>query len=412
MAPFFSCDCLLKVFLYGPYTFRWFYRICVLLGFLTLASASTPNEPQNAPATAAPGVPPEATKPPAPPHWGYVGKGNHTEDLLPDTWSKAYPICDGHRQSPIAIETRFIVNDPALKPFTFVRYDASSRNDNWTVVNNGHVAQFSGHYATPPEIRGGSLGEDYVFLQFHFHWGAVNTRGSEHVIDEQRFPLELHIVHRKSAFYDSEAAGDSTGLAVLGIMFEVSENPVDTNDPHFVHINSMISALSEVTNPGQSHDVILKGFRLLDLLPSSPVYYRYLGSLTTPPCAEAVIWTVFKEPMQITQAQLNMFRSLREHPGMNDTTNVLVDNFRPVQQRNGREVKVYSGQVLTTTTKGPFLTTEVAVTEPTHGHPADITAAPTTTTAKPEDARGSGSRTAEILILPLSVYLLFLVAVA
>ncbi|XP_055330215.1 carbonic anhydrase 2-like [Paramacrobiotus metropolitanus] len=298
-----------------------------------------------------PNSPADSSKSPVQTHWGYTDSANHTADLLPETWAKAYPGCDGRRQSPIPINTRLAVRDPALEPVAFVRYGTPSRNDSWTAVNLGHVAQFTGHYATAPEIRGGSLGDDYVFLQFHFHWGSVNTRGSEHVIDGQRYPLELHIVHRKSIFYDNEAPGDSTGFAALAIMFELADSPVDENDPRFVRISTLFTALLELTHPGQAKDVTLKDFRLQDFIPTSPVYYRYLGSLTTPPCAEAVMWTVFKEPLKVTQDQLNMFRTLKKHPHGDAANNVLVDNFRPVQQSHGREVKIYPGQIVTTTTQ-------------------------------------------------------------
>ena len=40
------------------------------------------------------------------------------------------------------------------------------------------------------------------------------------------------------------------------------------------------------------------------LLPPSLDFWRYEGSLTTPPLLESVIWTVFKEPIQISQEQV------------------------------------------------------------------------------------------------------------
>ena len=40
------------------------------------------------------------------------------------------------------------------------------------------------------------------------------------------------------------------------------------------------------------------------LLPTSLDFWRYEGSLTTPPLLESVIWTVFKEPIQISQEQV------------------------------------------------------------------------------------------------------------
>ena len=46
-------------------------------------------------------------------------------------------------------------------------------------------------------------------------------------------------------------------------------------------------------------------FDLRTLLPPvTKEYYRYEGSLTTPPCAETVVWTVFKHPQTISEAQV------------------------------------------------------------------------------------------------------------
>lgn len=48
-------------------------------------------------------------------------------------------------------------------------------------------------------------------------------------------------------------------------------------------------------------------FRLGTLLPHVAQlsrYYRYQGSLTTPDCSEAVIWTVFEEPVGISREQV------------------------------------------------------------------------------------------------------------
>lgn len=53
---------------------------------------------------------------------------------------------------------------------------------------------------------------------------------------------------------------------------------------------------------------VLTTFSLDSLFPhDTSVYYRYHGSLTTPPCYESVIWTVFKNHIVISEEQVMMF---------------------------------------------------------------------------------------------------------
>jgi carbonic anhydrase len=63
------------------------------------------------------------------------------------------------------------------------------------------------------------------------------------------------------------------------------------------------------------------------LLPEKRAYYTYMGSLTTPPCTEDVLWMVFKQPVQVSTQQIAVFGRL--YP----------NNARPVQPNNGRLVK-------------------------------------------------------------------------
>ena len=62
-------------------------------------------------------------------------------------------------------------------------------------------------------------------------------------------------------------------------------------------------------------------------------YYRYDGSLTTPPCYESVIWTVLHEPIQLSLKQLNAFRSLHD-----EEKDILANTFRPVQPLGTRKL--------------------------------------------------------------------------
>ena len=64
-----------------------------------------------------------------------------------------------------------------------------------------------------------------------------------------------------------------------------------------------------------------------DLLPDQRSYYTYMGSLTTPPCSEGVLWMVMKTPVAISAEQLAIFSRL--YPM----------NARPVQSAAGRLIK-------------------------------------------------------------------------
>ena len=57
------------------------------------------------------------------------------------------------------------------------------------------------------------------------------------------------------------------------------------------------------------------------------------GGLTTPNCNEAVLWTNFKTPQKISEAQLEIFRSMTDSDGV-----TLNDNYRPPQPLNARTI--------------------------------------------------------------------------
>lgn len=113
-------------------------------------------------------------------------------------------------------------------------------------------------------------------------------------------------------------------LAVLGIMIEEGDfNP---------HLESLMDSLHHVeTYDAKTH---FKPTALADLLPSDTTeFWRYMGSLTTPDCNELVVWTVFKNPIQMSKSQMKKFFGLKTETGID-----IEDNFRPPQPLNGREV--------------------------------------------------------------------------
>uniref|UniRef100_A0A3Q1GHA7 Alpha-carbonic anhydrase domain-containing protein n=1 Tax=Acanthochromis polyacanthus TaxID=80966 RepID=A0A3Q1GHA7_9TELE len=168
-------------------------------------------------------------------------------------------FCGDKRQSPLNIVTSHVVTDSKLNNFTFVNF--SSEHAIKSIVNTGHT----GTQTKTSTLSGGGLNGTYSTIQFHFHWGDTEHHpGSEHTIDDHRYPMEVQHLSLKKGLAVEQAIEKSDGIAVLGFFINVCPT----------------------TFTAQTHVDLTK-------------FYRYMGSLTTPMCNEAVAWTVFQEPINI-----------------------------------------------------------------------------------------------------------------
>eukprot|EP00092_Neocalanus_flemingeri_P015906 GFUD01017223.1.p1 GENE.GFUD01017223.1~~GFUD01017223.1.p1 ORF type:complete len:367 (-),score=92.28 GFUD01017223.1:416-1516(-) len=281
-------------------------------------------------------------------HWCYEGACG------PDHWGEEYPACDGMSQSPINIVTGSAAQSSA-DPITFGNYDQirmrqlgntgehygavkESRLTNGSIKNNGHTAQLDVIATLPGDVgvlSGGPLDGDYQILQLHFHWGSNDTQGSEHTLDGNSFPMEMHIVHKKVG--EMDFLNVPGGLAVTGFFFEVDAVNNSAIEP-------LVSVLQNIMQPDQFYDMSGSTFRITDLISGvaplnntdPTLYSSYSGSLTTPGCMEIVNWINFIKPIKISSEQLAMFRALED-----GDHNDIVDNFRPPQPLNGRNVVFY-----------------------------------------------------------------------
>jgi len=247
-------------------------------------------------------------------HWSYPSTN----------WpSKCSQYCDGERQSPIDIVTTSPLPNmtgSALNMDNYYPGPVPSVN----IKNNGHSVTISWDSPQVHEISEGGLDGNYTLAQFHFHWGCDNSSGSEHTVDGKSYPMEMHLVHYKASYGSlGEAIKHSDGLAVIGVFWEIGVENAD--------LKPITDNLSNITAPGTDADITFN--KEIVFLTSPPMFYRYKGSLTTPTCNEVVIWSVFEYPMQLSQAQMDAFRSLQDHDG-----NTLCNNYRAVQPLNGRIV--------------------------------------------------------------------------
>ena len=220
------------------------------------------------------------------PHWSYEGKTG------PHAWAKLapeYAACgSGTRQSPIDIRDGMKVD---LDPIVF-----DYRPSGFKVIDNGHTIQANVGGWNSMRI----MGRRFRLVQFHFH------SPSEEMIDGKLYDMVAHLVHK-----DAEGR-----LAVVAVLFE--------NGARQPALQTVLNNLP--LEKGEEF-AASSPIDLHQLLPENRKYFTYMGSLTTPPCSEDVLWIVMKQPVQATAEQLNLIARL--YPM----------NARPVQEARDRIIK-------------------------------------------------------------------------
>ncbi|XP_055453538.1 carbonic anhydrase 9 isoform X2 [Psammomys obesus] len=259
------------------------------------------------------------------PHRDEKGSG-HSLWSYGDTllWPQVSPACAGRFQSPVDIRPELTVFCRALQPLELVGYGRQPRQE-LSLCNNGHTVQLT----LPPGLRMAlGPGQEYLALQLHLHWGSSDRPGSEHTVNGHRFPAEIHVVHLSTAFSElREALGRPGGLAVLAVLLQ--EGPEENSA-----YEQLLSHLEEIAEEGSKTEI--PGLDVSALLPSDlSRYYRYEGSLTTPPCSQGVIWTVLNQTVKLSASQLHTLSVSLWGP--HDSRLQL--NFRDTQPLNGRMIE-------------------------------------------------------------------------
>lgn len=216
-------------------------------------------------------------------HWSYEGETGpeHWGDLSPE-----FKVCQlGLEQTPIDL-TGGMVGDAGEIVFDYHRLPLR-------LLNNGHTIQVNAEPGCTCTIAG----KRYDLAQFHFH------HPSEHRLDGKAFEMEVHFVHKSA-----------TGtLAVVGVFFRPGS------------FNAGLQPIFDRMPKSEGPEIEVSGsFDPSAFFPENRAYFRYTGSLTTPPCSEGLTWTVFREPVEASPEQIRQFASL------------FPNNARPIQPKNRR----------------------------------------------------------------------------
>ncbi|XP_044751608.1 carbonic anhydrase 9-like [Coccinella septempunctata] len=166
---------------------------------------------------------------------------------------------------------------------------------------------------SPVIIGGGLSHSEYIIDRIDFHWCSAHT------INNERFPLETHILMYCTEFSGIDEALEKEGAAALSILYEFS----DVTSCGICKMLPFIPQISKCIDRPVPYCVV----SLKDFLPQDKAnFYRYTGSTTFPPFKEGVEWTVFKQKLPITRMDLGCFTNVCSRDG-----NLIVSNFRPVQ---------------------------------------------------------------------------------
>ena len=222
-------------------------------------------------------------------HWSYAGETG------PKHWSKLSPefaTCkSGKNQSPIDLRDVTALGTQGLASLDIAYKDVPLK-----IINNGHSVQVN--FPLGSYIKVG--GHRYELMQYHFH------TPSEHYKEGFAYPMEMHFVHRD---------GDGN-LAVMGVLFQEGE----TN----LNLNGLLKRLPKEVGKQEIHNDLK--LNPVNFIPANTEFYKYSGSLTTPPCSEGVYWMVFKQPLEASAEQIMKMNEL------------MGENARPVQPMFSRDL--------------------------------------------------------------------------
>ncbi|KAF8396403.1 hypothetical protein HHK36_018022 [Tetracentron sinense] len=239
----------------------------------------------------------------------HIAQYSYDGEIGPSKWGSLDPhfaaCLTGKMQSPINIVKQEVVFNPRLEPLTRDYHPANA-----TLINEGS------HVGLHFEHDGGVLiidGKNYTLKKMHWH------SPSEHQIDGIQYPIELHLVH---------IANDGS-ISVVAILYQYGNS-----DPLVDQMKDHLDQLAKEVCESDEESLIPVGLmKPKHTKRKSRKYFRYIGSLTTPPCTEKVIWSILGKVRSMSKEQVALLKAPLDWGSKN--------NSRPEQPLNGRRIELY-----------------------------------------------------------------------
>ncbi|KAK6360032.1 hypothetical protein TWF696_001152 [Orbilia brochopaga] len=199
----------------------------------------------------------------------------------PVDWNQFAQACgDGKTQSPINV-----VSTMQTSAYGDSGEYADIGASGFNFTNNGHTVEL--FYKGQPAVLGGV---EYELQRFHFH------TPSEHRLDNEWFPMEVHFVH--------QGKNDPSKIAVVGIFIDTTG---EKSDPMMERLATYLQSIGKVGDTVVATHVPLQGVRTAI---TNAKKFTYPGSLTTPPCTEGVTWYVSNTILDIAPKDYRAFKKV------------------------------------------------------------------------------------------------------
>ncbi|KAL5287412.1 hypothetical protein ACFFRR_008366 [Megaselia abdita] len=238
-----------------------------------------------------------------------------------NSWKTQFPLCNGSLQSPIALNSKTAVQQFFPKVL-FKNYFKLIPGKLVSLTNTNKTASLSLKKVPlkqrPMVVAKGGL---FILDEIHFHWP------SEHVIDNAKASLEVHLAHRNFKYNSVyEAAEKPNGVIVVAHLYSISYKLESSL------LSPITKDLLNINDPGCVTS-LSKDIQFGNIFPLKKQFFRYSGSLTTPKCNEHVNWIVYSNFEYVSTEDMQRFHQLELNNHRND---------REIQELNGRKVILYS----------------------------------------------------------------------